>query len=646
MVYFSLINFFKGETMSQNSLREKFLTVWEIAHKFSGGNSKITKKIESYIKENFLEDTFSFKTQSGAIKTLPVFELAEPRNGKQTPYFNPAALEYFSNFRGPELKSKAIEFEEECPTIPLRMLRRKLGIAPAKEQALLKFIETKCLHDTFMLQDETGAQTEELIFDYPMDNHSKTYLCVQKKGIIPFVQAHEEELKKIGAKNTQILIDKIPDFKKEEGLLQQNDIFKALRLANPMRMAFSELFFNHLIHQQKQAEQKGQIPSDLFLKRKSRLKTHYCLKEEDLPILILQNEKELKAIGLTQAVIDHFINQKKISKKTKNMITLSEFARHFLHSNKLTDLLKEIRQYHLNDTYQTQDETGALVQKQIFIKVGARKDDEKNYVFASKEALKAFARQNKELLLKHLTLFQYENIFRGSETCPPEGEAVLVMDLIDKYHFFGRNHFSKIASYLNETFTSCNSNGEPEEKPLIYLKREENGYLKYHILKEAILTLLTRHQKELKVQNTTLKAILRNKPILLRTDSMLSMENITEFLGQPRHLYPKIASFIEKNCQDEQYYNPETNKKEDCFVYAMCQSGKISLMIEAKAVQSFISNHQEDLKEIGFEADDIKKALSASNHHASFQQKFVAQRRLRQDAYNERARSKKEHTKE
>ena len=124
------------------------------------------------------------------------------------------------------------------------------------------------------------------------------------------------------------------------------------------------------------------------------------------------------------------------------------------------------------------------------------------------------------------------------------------------------------------------------------------------------------------------------------------MENITEFLGQPRHLYPKIASFIEKNCQDEQYYNPETNKTEDCFVYAMCQSGKISLMIEAKAVQSFISNHQEDLKEIGFEADDIKKALSASIHHASFQQKFVAQRRLRQDAYNERARSKKEHTKE
>ncbi len=634
--------------MSQNSLHEKFLNVWTVAHKFSGGNSKITKKIENYIRDNFLNDTFSYQTTAGEIKVLPVFELAEPRNGKQTPYFNPLALDSFAKQRGEELKQKAIEFENECPTISLRMLRRKLNMPPSKEQDLLKFIETKCLHDTFMKQDETGALSEELIFDYPMDSHSKTYLCIQKEGIIPFIKAHQEELSLLGAKNIQALIDQIPAFKKEENLLQQGDLFKALHIQNQHRSAFNALFFNHLIHQKRPlSEDKSSCNNPLFLKRKSRHKTIYCLKQEDMPLLLKQNEAELKAIGITKATFDHFLNNQTITKKTEDMITFSEFARQFLHSNILTPLLKEIRQFHLNDTYVSQDETGALTQKPIFVKVGARKDDAKNYVFANKEALLAFVKNNKDLLLKHgVSLFQYENIFKEQEKMMPEKDIIPVHDLSEKYHFFGREHFAKIPAFANETFSFINEEGQQEEKPLIFMQRQASGHLRYFIHKDAILTLLTRHQKELKVQNTTLKAILRNKPILIRTDTMLSMENLAEFLGKPRHLYPKIQNFIEKSCQDDKYLNLETNQEEDSFVYAMSQSGKISLMIEAKAIKNFIATHAFELAELGFSSKDLREAYSKADLTPNFHQEFVHKRRIRQDQFNERARMQQNHTKE
>ena len=634
--------------MSQNSLHEKFLNVWTVAHKFSGGNSKITKKIENYIKDNFLHDTFSYQTSSGEIKVLPVFELAEPRNGKQTPYFNPQAMDSFSKHRGEELKQKALEFENECDTISLRVLRRNLNIPASKEKDLLKFIETKCLHDTFMKKDETGALTEELIFDYPMDSHSKTYLCIQKEGVMQFIKTHSEELSMLGAKNIQAVIDQIPSFKKEEGVLQQGDLFRVLHIQNQYRAQFNDLFFNHLIHQKRPlSEDKTSCDNPLFLKRKSRQKTIYCLRKEDMPLLLKQNEDKLKAIGVTKATFDHFLNNQTITKKTKEMITFSEFARQYLHSNILTPLLKEMRQFHLNDTYETKDETGALIQKPIFIKVGARKDEARNYVFANKEALLAFVSHNKDLLLKHgVSLFQYENIFREQVEMVPEKDIIPVHDLSEKYHFFGREHFAKIPSFANETFTFINEHGEKQEKPLIFMQRQESGHLRYFIHKEAILTLLTRHQKELKVQNTTLKAILRKKPILIRTDTMLSMENLTEFLGKPRHGYVKLQRFIEKVCQDEKYLNPKTNQEEDAFVFTMSQSGKISLMVEAKAIKSFIENHAFELAELGFSTKDLRNAFSKADSNPDFHQEFVHKRRIRQDQFNERARMQQNHTKE
>ncbi|MBO7244716.1 MAG: hypothetical protein J6V53_05495 [Alphaproteobacteria bacterium] len=628
--------------MSKNSLHEKLFDVWSVAHKFSGGNSKITKKIENYIRENCLEDTFSYQTASGQIKTLPVFELAEPRNGKQTPYFNPLAMDSFTQKRGAELKQKAKEFEEECPTVSLRVLRRQLGISAAKEKDLLKFIETKCVHDTFKKQDETGAETEELIFDYPMDSHSKTYLTIQKEGIETFIQTHQKELNMLGAKNIDLALGQIKPLDKKEGLLRQNDLFKSLKLPNRARSSFNNLFFNQFIHQTN--------PNDntpLFLKRKSRQKTIYCIRKEDLPLFISQNKTALCAIGLSNAVIDHFLSDQKITPKTPEMITFSQFTKKYLHSNILSSLSKEIRKKHLQDTYETTDENGQKIQKPIFIKVRAKKEEEQNYVFSSLEALQAFARQNKELFLSHhVSLFQYENIFRKIDENIPKGEAIPVIDLQRKYHFFGREHVHKIPSFIGETYETTDENGQKIQKPLIVMKRQKSGHLKYYILKEAVLILLTRHQKELMVQNTTLKAILKNKPIIQRTDSMLSIENLARFLNYSTYHYPRISAFIETNCLNEKHINPQTNKEEDTFVYAACQSGTNSLMIETAGVKNFISKYAKELIELGVLPQNITKAISKATLNPNFNQEFVLLRRLRQNKFNEQAHLKKSRMKD
>ncbi len=631
--------------MSKNSLREKFYDLWKIAHKFSGGNSKITKQIEEYIKETCLNDTFVIKTKNGEEKTLPVFELAEPRNGKQTPYFNPLAMDSFVASRGEELRHKAKEFDENCPTVPLRILRRTLGLTIPKEKELLKFIETKCLHDTFLLQNEDGSFSEELIFDYPMDNHSKAYLSVQKKGVIPFIRAHQEELQKLGAKNLTALIESIPAFNKEEGLLQRGGIFKELRLSNQERNTFNQLFFNLLVHK-KITDEYGQS-QPLFIKRKVRQQTVYCLRKEDLPTLIYSFQEELKAIGLRQAVIDHYLNQKTISKKTKEMITLSDFSVHFLHSRLVTPLLTAIRQHHLTDTYETVDDQGNIVQKPVFIKVGSKEDNSKNYVFADKEAVFHFARKNKDLLLSHqITAFQYENIFREEGANIPEGEAVLVQDLAAKYHFFGQKHLSQIPTFALETYTTTDQNGDKIEKPLLFRKRQKSGHLRYYILKEAIWHLLTKHQKELNVQKTTLKAILAHKPILIRTESMLTMENLAEFLEYPKHFYPRLARFIETTCLNEKHIHPQTQKEKNTFVYAMSQSGIIALMIDSSGMRDFLSKYKNDLIKLGVNPNNINKALLNAKNNPNFHQEFVLKRRLRQEVYNERDRQNKNRQKD
>lgn len=621
--------------MSINSLHKKYLTLWTLAHKFSGGNSKITKQIEDYIKENFLEDTFVYQSASGETKTLPAFILAEPRNGKRTPYFNPLAMNSFIQERGAEIKEKAADFERECPTIGLRMLRRVVNIRPSQEKNLLKFIETKCLHDTFETTDENGNPIEELIFDYPMDNHSKAYLCVRKKGIHTFIKNHKEELEAIGAKNLPALIANIPQFKRDEGFIQKTDLFQILHIPNQNRQAFNEFFDTVLCHQQKEeVDENGHITlTPLFVKRKSRQRTVYCIKKSDIAYLIQKNESALRQIGLPQAIIDHYNKIKPLEKRTSEMISFRTFGDNFLHSRRISALFHAIKSHCINDTYPTVDENNNPIQQSVFVKVRAGADETKNYVFRNKEALLYFMKQNKEFLLENgVTPIQYSNIFKEAETIVPEGEHVLVSDLSEKYHFFGREQLPQIPSFVHETFTTVNANGEKEEKPLVFAKREpSSGYLKYYILKEAILTLLTRHKKDLKVQDNTLKAILKKKPILLRTPSMITMENLATVFGKGLHCYPQFTKLVETACLNDRHINPQTNKEEDTFVYAMSQSGKICLMLEASGLESFIQKHARDLLAMGLTPQNINKALLTAKLQPDFYQQFVLNRQQKQE---------------
>lgn len=621
--------------MSQPSLYKQHRNLWALAHYFSNGNSKITGRLSNYIKERFLSETFVSTNPSGEQKEENMFVLASPRNGKQAPYFKKEAMKQFIQKHGEELYQKAEEFENECDTVSLRILARKLRIHESQEKKLYQYIENNCLSDTFEKINEDGQVQQMPIFSYPIDSHSKGYLTIQKEGIFSFVKKHKENLELLGAKDLNHIIQNIPEYTPQEGLLLLGDFIDLFAVPLKQKQAFKHFVKTVLTNAQiEETNENGQVQTrPLFEQRIYRQKTVNCFNQENLPYVLKKFGPQLIENGVTPARFDHLTNSETITEKNDEMIRLSTFTRHVLHSAVLIDLTHEIVASHLNDTCKILNEKGKFVEMPVFVKIDSRLNDVNNYAFYNEDTMYAFIKQNKELLSKHgISENRYKNLLLEQDNVVPYGEYIPVSDLNKKLSIIGHDYLPLIPNYLDETFISTDENGRFVEKPLVFRKRENNrGMLRYCILTEAIPHLIQRHHAELNIQKITLEALTHKKPILKRNPEHITLINMLDFLGVTQNMFDKMSHFIKTKCLYDTFTNKETNENEDIFQYVIPKSGKIALMVNAKGLDVFLMNKALELVNLGVPAAHLRQAVAKAQENPEFYKFFVEERRLKQD---------------
>ena len=393
-------------------IKKTYRKLWSLAHKFSNHNSKITTEMEQFIKKNYLDETFELSKADGTIKTLPMFVTGKPRKGGQTVYFDPRATEEFTLRHKEELALRAAEFEEKCEFISLRALVRTLKMPANSDELLYKFILEHAIDDTFETEDANGKHQTLKIFEYPVNKMNKSYISIRKDGIPTLIKNHQKGLQTIGVPLDEYTTEIMS--RPDDTMFTPRELMELLQIKSlgpEAQNKFYHLIENNFSLINKKDYKTGEV-QPLFHKRWYR-KQIFCLKKEDISAFVFKAQKQLKKLGVSQNVLNHFLYKEALQEKTPEMVTINQFLREHLHTIKGPHISKEIIKNHLQDTYLVHHENGKIEEKHVFVKVANSSNEHGNYVFASKEAMYAFARRNKALLLeKGITPYQYKNLLK------------------------------------------------------------------------------------------------------------------------------------------------------------------------------------------------------------------------------------------
>lgn len=606
-------------------IRQTYRKLWSLAHKFSNHNSKITTEMERFIKENYLDETFILTKADGTQKELPMFVTGKPRKGGQTVYFDPRAMDTFTARHQDELKQKADELEEKSEFISLRNLARNLKLYSSANEKLFQLIEKKAFDDTFITTDEMGNEVELPIFEYPENKMNKAYLSIRKDGVPTFIQNHKEALREIGVHVDDYTNETLS--RPEEDMLTPRELAELLGIKNLGPNAlfqFYKMITTSFSKINIKEHPSGKI-RPLFQKRWYRSEI-LCLHKDDLNSFVFKAQKQLKKLGVPPHILNHYLFKEELHAKTDEMITISSYLRDYLHSNELNDLSQEIRANHLSDRYIVQDENGVLTEKPVFLKIRNTHSGLNNYVFASREALFAFTKNNEKLLLsKGVTPYRYQNLLREENAQSiPEGEAVSVSELVAN-RIISPEKATAVLDYIDETFTSF-TNHYAERRPYGYQKRDERkGFIKTYLLKEGLFEFLTNHQNELNIQQNTLDALSFNMPIHEKESYMLSMSDLLRLLGRNERQANELKSLIKKNAIQATYTSTDGDEK-NIFLYAHTRNGQTALFIDVMGVSTFLTRYTQQLKKIGITPKHIHTALTKIHQSPNIVEEIATKR--------------------
>ena len=610
------------------SIPSHYEPLWKLAHYFSRHNSQITSQMVAYFKERFLDEVFELPFGNGT-KTYPVFIDERTIPSLRSVYYDTRAKDIFIARHKEELRQKADEFFKTSEFIPLRLFTRQLLQRPELfERKLKTFILENCLNDTFNTTNELGQEITLPIFEVPQNFTLKSPISVRQKGLIPFIQQHQEDLQQMGVVLSDVLLEK---YRPTPDLLYQSEVADALYIENKRQSAKLKLY--QLMGTKASAImiKEGDKTRPLISTLLHNGKKTFCLLKKDLPYFTSLFQDDLRKIGVTNATIRCYTEGEELTPLTDDIIPITHFLRHHLKTTTASGISEAIHQHYLKETYISTDEKGTPTSKNIFVKVAVTKNEKRNYAFASREAMYAFVRNHTDLILQNnVTQVKLNNFFIEENNIIPEGEAIVAYDLYQRYRLVPDKKVSKIAQFVGERFTSYDKNGVATIKPLVFLKRDEKTkLLQPYVLKEAVLPLLTKHQQELGVTDTVLAALKQGRSIKHSSDNMISILELAAFLGKENQ-FPfaeRLKRFISQHVVDKKYLNKKTNQEEYFFSYVHCKNSSVVLMIDKDALAPFLTRYAQGLMQIGISQKNIQKALYTIFENTDFYQFFTERRK-------------------
>ena len=582
-----------------SSKGDEIVNLWQEMAKLSK-NTKCVSELCQYLKDHFLAETYPVMSASGYIHMEPMFVFSKGKAGRACIALKKEALPYFLKSHKETLLQEAEKLNESTILMSLRGLLRELNMTENKDMELKDFIINNCLKDTFEVKNEEGVIQTLPCFSYT----DERYLCIDKRALYSFVSRYQDELKKLGFKNFEHILNekqKLSGRKKFYSLKEIQEMLCSGNLQEKLTSYMDEKGIQSIYCLD---ENKKEVP--LFKEFYFKGEKNYYLPKQMLNFFLTNYQDLLESLGARSEFILDRSGVQKIPYKTSEMVLFDDFYLSLTTDARFhKELSQKIKTLFKDEMVEYQDAMGQVHQEPVFIR--ARSGFGVATVFKNKRAMKSFIAKYRDFLMKHKIKKEAIANCLGEKTMIHYSpEYIPLYDFSKVFHQSTKN-ISKIVreKYLDETYPCLDENGVLIEKPVFHaMQHDGRGMIFYGCKKDALIHFARKHQEELKISEIVLQELEGKIKIRPKTNDYITMPDLFKGMCKSnRNAITRMNEFVTQQCMNDMFVeNNEVGAlvSKPIFSYTRNQeSGSLLLCIHVNGIETFFKQRASELMNRG-----------------------------------------------
>lgn len=591
---------------------DEILNLWQEMAKLSK-NTKCVSGLCQYLKDHFLDETYPVMSSSGYIHMKPMFVFSRGKAGRACIALKKEALPHLLKNHKEELQKEAERLNESTNLMSLRALLRELNMMENIDIELKEFILNNCLEDTFEVKNEEGVVQTLPCFTCTSDR----YLCIDKRALYTFVSRHQEDLKKIGFKNFNHILNekqKLSGRNKFYSLKEIQEMLCSVTLQEKLASYMDEKGVKAFTYLD---ENKKEVP--LFKEFYFKGEKNYYLPKNLLNSFLTNYQGFLESLGVRSEFILDRSGVQKIPYKTREMVLFDDFYLSLTTDARFhKELSQKIKTLFKDEVVEYKDEMGIIRQEPVFVK--ARSGFGVATLFKNERTMKAFIAKHRDFLIKHkIKKEAIANCLGEKVLVHYSPEYIPLYDFSKVFHQSKKN-ISKIVreKYLDETYPCLDENGVLTEKPVFQpMQHEGRGMIFYACTKEALIHFARKHQEELKISEIVLQDLEGKIKIRPKTTDYISIPDLFRGMSKSnRNAIDRMNEFVTQHCMNDMFVEENevgTLVSKPVFSYTRNhESGSLLLCINVNGIETFFKHRAPELMNRGiYPVPFIKKVKEA-----------------------------------
>lgn len=463
--------------------------------------------LKRFIEENCLDDTFVETNENGEEQIKKIFEVGK---GNEL-YIRKSGIQSFVINHRSELRALGLnnfsyiaegvqKIQKPKNMYTIQQVATRLGFSK-KYDAFYNWIQEHLLNAVIERTNNKGETVKRQLFMPYMWNGEKRYY-ITKNDLKQVVFRYRNKFLELGA--LPEVLDELSGVgkvrKKTKEMISFNDFYPMLaEQSRKHQETTKEILEKFGDETYSETDDRGNtIVLPIFERVKSGpMYISVFTSEKAMHSFVSKHRDFLTDKGINLYIIKDLIGEKPIVPMSDKVIPITDLDK-VLHFSDY-QIIRHIRNNYLNETYFGRDETGKIVEKDMFVWATVRNKGI-GCICIYKEALPYFAeRHQKELNIQPIVV---DELFGRVQVISKTADLITIKDLckiFGKTSEASKKRFSDFiqSKCMQDTFLKCTKNHSCKQALFRYV-RQPSGHVCICMDSEGLLIFIKRYDQELK----------------------------------------------------------------------------------------------------------------------------------------------------
>lgn len=577
-----------------------------------GKSPQFADVLRDFIEKNCLEQVFS-TTLSDGIHTIavPIFKREEATKGvykgQTVPFLHQSGLMSFveqnekellklgvSQYNIDKVLNKAPNLQtvypdENQPVMLLWDIASKFCSSTKTVSAVVEYIKSHLLHETYPVIDAEGQKKEVSMFVILKPARGKSAICLREDAFVFFKEKYENHLRDVAQRLTT-----------ENEFLSMRDLCRVLATSDgmdiPLRRLIEQKCLKETFITTDEVGNEQTLP--MFEYQQNCSQKSLCIRQKAIREFVMRYQKELSDLGIVNGV-QKIVENIQPKPQGVKLFSLSELSDKLYTQNNLVTLLTEkIQEKWKTETVLSRMATGQQQAHFLFTKYYS--DSGISYYIREYD-VPIFIERHKNWL-KSIGISQntLDDLSGKNQLVEKQDGMSTLRDLIVRLHkspFELQPLVQEITEkHTNATFFKIDEMGDVHEVPVfVWTKSPKRGGMLHFVNEDAVQQFVFTHQELLQKygvsEQTILEFLTDNTPKTV-DETVITLRNLASSLSVDRDSFVQQITQRHRDMKYTVQLLDGTTQTQPIFEYRQPLRGESVLCIKKDAVLPFAEQYK------------------------------------------------------